>query len=183
MLNRYVVGPLCVLALFACARGEKAPASKLTVTSAAFRDGDSIPAQFTCDGPNQSPPLAWSGAPAKTASYAVIVHDPDAPNGGFTHWVAFDIPATVTSLPASVPKGDAPSQLGGGRQGQNSFGGTAGYGGPCPPKGAPHHYHFRVSALDTRLGLAPGVPPATVDGAVQQHEVARGELVATYARK
>ena len=155
----------------------------LTLTSPAFKNNEAIPAKFTCDGANHSPPLAWSGAPAKTASYALIVEDPDAPGGTFVHWVIYDLPAATTSLPEGVQRGESVSQLGGARQGAGGFKGQPGYGGPCPPKGPAHHYHFRLFALDKKLGLKPNASRDEVVGAMSGHELGRAELVGTYARK
>ena len=160
----------------------KTPVS-LSLTSPAFRDGSAIPTQFTCDGADRSPALTWSGASDGTASYALIVEDPDAPSGTFIHWVLYDVPANVHSLPEGVAKGPTVASLGGARQGQTGFKGTPGYGGPCPPKGPAHHYHFRLFALDKLLGLAPGASREDVVTAMRGHELARGELVGTYARQ
>lgn len=157
--------------------------STLALTSPAFHDGASIPPRFTCDDADHSPPLAWSGAPAPTAAYALIVQDPDAPGGTFVHWVIYDLPAATTSLPEGVPKDASLPQLGGARQGRNDFGGPPGYRGPCPPPGPAHHYHFRLFALDRTLGLAPGATRAEVADAMSGHELARAELVGTYARR
>lgn len=157
--------------------------TSLSVTSTAFKDGGAIPSQFTCDGADRSPALAWSGAPQNTAAYAIIVEDPDAPGGTFIHWVLYDIPATVRSLPEGIVKGDAIASLGTAKQGRTGFKGTPGYGGPCPPRGPAHHYHFRLFALDKVLGLPAGASRDEVVSAMRGHELARGELVATYARQ
>jgi Raf kinase inhibitor-like YbhB/YbcL family protein len=155
----------------------------LSLTSPAFKDGAAIPAQFTCDGGNRSPALSWSGAPDRTASYALLVEDPDAPGGTFVHWVIYDIPANVHSLPEGIAKGATVASLGAAKQGQTGFKGTPGYGGPCPPKGPAHHYHFRLFALDKSLGLESGASRDDVVKAMRGHELARGELVGTYARQ
>lgn len=158
--------------------------STLEVTSTAFGDGDPIPethvfAGFGCNGGNASPPLTWSNAPEGTASFALVVHDPDAPTGvGFFHWVALDVPANVTSIPAgwssSAPEGVV--------QGHTDFGGT-GYGGPCPPPGPAHRYHFTVYALDVpTLGLGDGATGALARFSIAQHALAKGRLTGTYAR-
>src|SRR5687767_1671363 len=102
----------------------------LRIVSEAFQDGETIPARYTCDGENVSPPLAWSEVPSGTASFAVIVDDPDAPTGLFTHWLAYDLPAQATGLPEQVPP--EPTLDNGARQGRNDFK-RIGYGGPCPP--------------------------------------------------
>src|SRR5207244_3871596 len=95
--------------------------TELSLTSAAFKDGAPIPVQFTCDGANDSPPITWADAPDNTASYAMIVEDPDAPGGTFIHWVLYDIPATTRALPQGVPRGPTVSTLGGAKQGKTSF--------------------------------------------------------------
>ena len=157
--------------------------TSLAVTSTAFKNGDAIPAQFTCDGADRSPPLAWSGAPKNTAAFALLVEDPDAPGGTFIHWVIYDIASSVSSMPEGVAKGETVSALGGARQGRTGFKGTPGYGGPCPPRGAAHHYHFRLFALDRTLGIPAGASRDDVMSAMRGHELARGELVGTYTRQ
>jgi Raf kinase inhibitor-like YbhB/YbcL family protein len=156
-----------------------ASASTFSIASGAFADGTAIPAQYTCSGAGTSPALRWSGAPSGTKSFALIMDDPDAPlQGGFTHWVAFDLPGSASALPANVPSGDIAS---GGRQGANGRGQPA-YTGPCPPAGAPHHYHFRLYALDAPLGLAAGASKAAVLAALQPHILAQAEIVGLYGR-
>jgi len=157
-----------------------APASSMAVTSTAFADGAVIPVGNTCSGASASPALSWSGAPAATKGYALIVDDPDAPlAGGFVHWLVYDLPASTTALEANAPDGP---DLAGGKQGANGRGATA-YAGPCPPVGsAPHHYHFRVYALDAPLGLAPGATRGDVQSALAGHLLAQGELVGLFSR-
>jgi hypothetical protein len=155
----------------------------LVLTSTAFQNGAPIPSRYTCDGADRSPPLAWSGAPPNTRSYVLLVEDPDAPGGTFVHWVVYDIPATITELPEGVPEGPSPPQLGGGHQGHTSFRGPPRYGGPCPPRGPAHHYHFRLYALDAPLRLPPGATRAQVAEAMREHVLASAELVGTYARQ
>src|SRR5438270_684375 len=126
----------------------------LQLTSSAFQPHGSIPKQFTCEGNNISPELAWKNAPAGTKSLALIVHDPDAPRpGGFTHWVAYNIPASISQIAENAPHDN--KLPGGGLQGKNDYGET-GYKGPCPPSGT-HHYYFYLYALDTELKLKPDV--------------------------
>ena len=153
----------------------------LSLASSAFRAGDAIPAMHTCDGSDRSPPLAWSGVPPHTAAFALIVGDPDAPGGTWVHWVLYDLPAGTTALTADVPKVDRPPALGGAAQGRNDFR-TVGYGGPCPPPGRAHHYSFRLYALGTTLGLAPGATKADLERAMAGRVLGRAELVGTYAR-
>ena len=156
--------------------------ASLSVTSSAFKNGGAIPRQFTCDGADRSPALAWSGAPQNTAAYALIVEDPDAPGGTFIHWVLYDIPANVQSLPEGIAKGESVSTLGA-KQGRTGFKDAPGYGGPCPPRGPAHHYHFRLFALDKPLGIPAGASRDDVVAAMRGHELARGELIGTYARQ
>ena len=162
-------------------------ATTLTLTSADVHDGGTIALTHVynasgCTGQDLSPALAWSGAPAATRSFALTVHDPDAPHpGGFWHWVAYDIPAATTSLPrgAGRASGGMPS---GARQGRNDFGDSA-YDGPCPPPGTPHHYNFVLSALDvSSLNLPAGAAPAQVSFAVATHTLATAKLTGLYGR-
>jgi Raf kinase inhibitor-like YbhB/YbcL family protein len=159
----------------------------LTVASAVFRDGQTIPASavfddFGCTGSNESPDLAWSGAPAGTKSFAVTIHDPDAPTTvGWVHWVLFDIPAGVTSLPAGA---GARKRAGvGATHGCTDFG-FSHYGGPCPPPGDPaHHYHLTVWALDIEsLGVDSSTTYAKFRFITRGHVLASAEIVGLYAR-
>ena len=153
---------------------EQATLAKLGLISAAFHDGQPIPAQYTCDGAGRSPPLAWGEPPSGTKNFALVVDDPDAPSGLFRHWGVYDIPASVRSIAAGQEIGT---------QAVNGFG-KPGYGGPCPPSGSgAHHYHFKLYALDTeKLGLRPGSSVPQVESEARKHAVARGELIGTYER-
>jgi Raf kinase inhibitor-like YbhB/YbcL family protein len=148
--------------------------AKLSLTSAAFRDGQAIPTQFTCDGANKSPPLAWDEPAKGTKSFALILDDPDAPGGTFRHWGAFDISAAARSIPAGQAAG---------AQAINSKS-QPGYTGPCPPKGnGPHHYRFKLYALGVEhLGLAPSAKVEQVENEAQKHLLGEGKLTATYER-
>src|SRR5512143_456320 len=129
-----------------------------TLTISAFAEGGLIPAKFTCEGANVSPELRWNDAPAGTRSFALIVDDPDAPVGTFTHWVLFDIPADRAALAMGTGAIGVP--------GKNDFG-RAGYGGPCPPRGhGPHRYYFTLYALDiASLKLKAGADRRKVEAA------------------
>jgi Raf kinase inhibitor-like YbhB/YbcL family protein len=154
--------------------------SSLTITSSAFTDGAAIPVPYTCKVPNpESPPLNWRGVPGNAKTLVLIVKDPDAPHGTFIHWVVYNLPATLTGLDANVPP--TPKLANGGLQGANSLN-HIGYKGPCPPPGAPHHYHFELSALDTALDLQPGASAAQVEEAAKGHVKASGDIVGTFAR-
>lgn len=149
------------------------------LTSSAFASGAPIPKQYTCDSADQSPPLQWSDAPAGTQSLALIVEDPDAPGGTFVHWVLYRIAPEPTALPAALPKQAEFAE--GMRQGRNSFR-RVGYGGPCPPRGATHHYHFHLYALNRPLDLTPGASVSEVRAAMTGQIIAEAELIGIYGR-
>ena len=175
----------CVVAaalLFAAAalRGYRvyiARGQTMHLTSTSFQN--QIPAKFTCSGANISPQLAWSAPPAKTASLALIVTDPNAPRGTWVHWVLYNLPAGTRALPEGLSAlGQLPD---GALQGRNDFG-EIGYGGPCPPPGSPHHYVFTLYALDAKLNLPVGATRAQVEAALQGHILASGRLVGLFQR-
>jgi Raf kinase inhibitor-like YbhB/YbcL family protein len=142
---------------------------KLSVSSPAFMPGENIPTRFTCDGENLSPKLEINNLPPETVSLALIVEDPDAPNGTWTHWIVWDIPPTNTIEENSLP----------GVQGLNDFG-TLVYGGPCPTIGT-HRYFFRVYALDTKLDLKEGSTREEMMKALEYHVIGSGELMGNYS--
>lgn len=154
---------------------DNATISKISVSSDAFRDGQPIPPQFTCDGANQSPRIRWGEPPAGTKSFAFVIEDPDAPGGTFRHWGVFNIPASARSLGGGLQIGTEVS---------NDFG-KPGYGGPCPPEGkGAHHYHFRLFALGAeRLALGSDARVLDVEKEARKHAVAEGELIGTYERR
>ena len=145
----------------------------MTITSEAVMADGTIARQYTCDGANISPPLTFSDIPEGTESLALVVDDPDAPNGVFTHWMYFDMsPATL-----QIVENDKPLT---GRAGLNSFG-TTDYGGPCPPDGS-HRYFFKLYAMDATLDLPEGVSREELLQAVAEHQIDAAELMGTYAR-
>lgn len=163
------------------ATGETADAREsgtLVVTSTAFDEGGTIPAEYTCTGANTAPPLAWTGAPEGTASFAIIVDDPDAPReGGFDHWVMYDVPPDVTSFPAG-----SDAEALGAVAGANGTGGTT-FIGSCPPPGdEPHRYRYHVYALDTTLELAEGATKQQVLDAMEGQVLADGVLTGLFGR-
>ncbi len=148
--------------------------AKMKITSSAFQEGGNIPSKFTCDGADANPALRFEGAPAEAKSLALIVDDPDAPVGLFTHWLVWNIdPKTTEIVENSAPVGAV--------QGTNDFP-KKGYGGPCPPSGT-HRYYFKVFALDQTLDLKPRAKRAEVDAAMRGHVIAQGELMGRYSRK
>ena len=158
---------LAAIALFAAA------GTKMKITSSAFQEGGNIPSKFTCDGANTNPPLQIFDVPAEAKSLVLVMDDPDAPSGLFTHWAVWNISPQATAIAeGSTPKGV---------QGTNDFG-KSGYGGPCPPSGA-HRYYFRVFALDRELDLRSGAKRSQLDAAMKGHVIAQGELMGRYSRK
>jgi Raf kinase inhibitor-like YbhB/YbcL family protein len=152
----------------------------LELSSPAFSHNGPIPQEHTCDGDDKPPPLQWSGAPARTASLALIVDDPDAPDPAapqrtFVHWVLYDLPRNATSL---ARDGSAPPA--GARDGLNDWKRT-GYGGPCPPIGR-HRYFFKLYALDTQLGHLGQPTKAELERAMRDHILEQTELVGFYER-
>lgn len=165
--------------------GEQAPAA-ITVTSATLKANETIPRDHTADGRNVSPAISWSGAPAATKQFALIMDDPDAQFGGgnFVHWVVYKIPAAAKGLPAELPMDatlTAPPEIAGAIQGLSGFR-RPGYRGPAPPAGKPHHYTFTVYALDAELPLAEGLNKAGLLKAMEGHIIGQGSLVAIYER-
>ena len=149
------------------------------LTSSAFSNEGTIPANYTCDGSDMSPPLAWSGAPAGTKSYALVVDDPDAPSGTWVHWVVWNIPATVNALAENVAKtAELPD---GTRQGISDFK-RPGWGGPCPPSGT-HRYYFKLYALDALLVVSAPATKRDLETAMKDHILGQATLLGTYTRK
>ncbi len=153
--------------------------SAMQIISTAFSEGSSIPRQYTCDGANISPPLAWQDVPAGAQSLALIVADPDAPSGTFYHWLIFNLPASSAGLPEGLPPTGATVPAGA-VQGTSSFR-KPGYGGPCPPSGV-HRYYFTLYALDTRLGLQARATASDLQAAMQGHLLAQARLMGRYRR-
>ena len=144
-----------------------------TLRSSAFADGDEIPRQFTCDWDNVSPPLAWSQTPPGTKSFALIMADPDAPGGTFTHWLLYDVPASTIEIDGHVA----------GHMLANDFG-RPGYGGPCPPRGhGPHRYVFTLYAVDVPALEVQGQTRGALERALRPHTLATARLVGRYERK
>ena len=169
-----IIAGLTVAAVILSASVFAAPIAKMKITSEAFNSGGNIPSQFTCDGSDANPPLRVEGAPAGAKSLALIVDDPDAPSGLFTHWLVWNIdPKTSDIRENNTPSGAV--------QGTNDFG-KIGYGGPCPPSGT-HRYNFKVFALDQLINLKPGARRAEVDAALRGHIIGQGELMGRYSRK
>lgn len=148
--------------------------------SSAFKEGSGIPVRFTCEGEDVSPPLGWKQPPAGTRAFALIVEDPDAPAGVWTHWVAYNVPAETNSMGENVPK--TATLPNGTLQGTSSFG-RVGYGGPCPPPGKAHRYFFRLYALDSLLNVKAGASKQEVLDAMKGHILGKAELMGRFKRQ
>jgi Raf kinase inhibitor-like YbhB/YbcL family protein len=155
--------------------GKATPATAFRISSPAFQEGQPIPKQYTCEGEDTPPRLDWSHAPEDTRSFALIVDDPDAPSGTWTHWLLYDVPATTTHLDAQSARI--------GKTLENDFE-KPGYGGPCPPKGhGPHHYRFTLYALDTDTVAVDGDTREALEDALRSHTIASTRLIGTYERR
>ena len=147
------------------------------IFSNSFAEGGWIPELHSCQGADLSPPLEWSGEPEGVRSFALVVEDPDAPSGTFCHWLVYDIPPDTHNLAQGLKPGSV------GVSGTNDFG-RPGYGGPCPPKGSPHRYYFRVYALDINtLCLGPGVGRGKLLQAVKGHTLAETWCMGRFQRR
>ncbi|HID74936.1 MAG TPA: YbhB/YbcL family Raf kinase inhibitor-like protein [Planctomycetaceae bacterium] len=166
------------------------PGSAIQLTSTAFADGQPIPAKYTEDGDDLSPPLAWSNLPEGTEELALICDDPDAPSPSrpapepWVHWVIYKIPADTTELAEGIPRQQQLDKPAGAMQGVNSWSSdNIGYRGPAPPAGSgKHRYFFKLYALDAKLDLKPGASKAELRQAMEGHVLGTGQLVGTYQR-
>ena len=173
---------LPLLAIAGCGAGKEEKSmngssdlAHFAITSSDFADGQPIPEVHSCDGEDRSPALQWADPPEGTKSLALIVDDPDAPSGTFHHWGAYDIPSSARSIAAGEAAGKPAT----------NDGGKSGYMGPCPPNGhGPHHYRFKLYALDVdRLDVAAGAKIPEVEAAAQKHQIGLAQLTGTYERK
>lgn len=166
--------------------GKTAPsegtAMTFALTSPAFTHDARIPKQYTGEGTDLSPPLEWAATPEATKAFALICDDPDAPRGTWDHWLIWSIPADRRKLAEGVARTETLPELGGARQGRNSWP-KIGYNGPMPPPGhGTHHYHFVLYALDAPLDLAPGAAKAALQKAMKGRVLAEARLMGTYSR-
>jgi len=164
-------------------------AAAFKIETAAFKPGGDIPAKYTCSGEDVSPALTWTNPPAGAKGFALIVEDPDAPGGTFTHWMVINMKADTRELPEGINKTGnilqgSPRKGGGGMQNTNDFG-RIGYNGPCPPPGKPHRYFFRLYALDAPLGFRAGRTDTrrAIEQAIKGHILAEAEVMGKYQRQ
>jgi Raf kinase inhibitor-like YbhB/YbcL family protein len=173
-----LVGGLSLVALVASSAASAVTSLRFTSASD-VHPARSVPRRFTCDGQDVSPRLVWRGVPKRAKELALVLEDPDAPGGTFTHWLVYGLSASATNWGgvgwSAYPPGGPP------RQGRNDFG-RIGYGGPCPPPGQTHRYVFRLLALSAKVVLRRGADRASFDRAVAHHVLAEARLTATYAR-
>ncbi|RLJ70797.1 PBP family phospholipid-binding protein [Hydrogenivirga caldilitoris] len=169
-----------ILPTFLIAAATVLGGENMKLESTAFKEGEVIPVKYTCEGIDVSPPITWSGAPAGTRSFVLIMDDPDAPIGTFTHWVVYDIPSDVGGFAEDLPK---VKEIEGIKQGLNDFG-YIGYGGPCPPKGHGYHrYFFKLFALDIdNVGLPPGASRQQVEERMKGHILGEASFMGRYKR-
>jgi len=177
---------VAVMVLMTGAAWAQTPAT-ITVTSPTLQANEVVPIDHTADGKNVSPALSWTGAPAATKQFALVYDDPDVVFGGqtFVHWVVYKIPGTAKGLPPELPMEAVlagPPEIAGTIQGLSGFK-RAGYRGPAPPPGKPHHYTWTVYALDAELPLEPGLNRNQLMEAMKGHIIGQGALVAIYERK
>ena len=175
---------------FGLSRPAPVEAASFTLTSTAFKNNGAVPQKYSfnqmgCTGENVSPPLEWKNPPAGTKSFALMVHDPDAPTGsGWWHWVVYNIPADTKTLPAGAGAADGKALPKGAAQGNTDFG-SPGYGGPCPPQGSgDHHYNFTLFALKVdKLDVPPNATAALVGFFANANALGKAKLTGVYARK
>jgi Raf kinase inhibitor-like YbhB/YbcL family protein len=160
-------------------KARKGGSMAFVIQSLAFTEGSAIPKKYSCEGADLSPGLSWEGAPAGSAAFSLIVDDPDAPAGTWTHWIAWNIPAAANALPEGVAK--VPQLGDGSRQGLNDFR-RVGYNGPCPPGGKVHRYYFKLYALDGKLDLKAGASRQELERAMHGHVLAEARAMGTYRR-
>ncbi len=153
--------------------------SSFTITIPAFPNGANIPTRYTCSGANVSPIVQFGKPPQGTVTLAVIVEDPDAPGGLFIHWLLYNLAPDLEALPEGIQAGAQVSGIG--TQGKSGFG-SNGYGGPCPPPGTPHHYHFRAYALDLAPNLPAGLTAAQLKSRINGHVLADADWVGLFQR-
>jgi Raf kinase inhibitor-like YbhB/YbcL family protein len=185
----FAIALLAVTMVAGCFRQQKAssevappqtptPSNIFKLSSPAFKEGEPIPRQYTCDGVNVSPGLEWIAVPKTAKTITIIADDPDAPSGTFTHWVLYNLPSETMGMIENVPATE--NLKSGGNQGENDFE-KVGYGGPCPPSGT-HRYFFKIYALDDELPLKAGAKKAEVEKAMEGHIVGQAQLMGTYKR-
>jgi Raf kinase inhibitor-like YbhB/YbcL family protein len=180
-MRSVVTRTLLILAAAACASTGPHPSAppgvtvaSITVTSHSFAPNATIPIENTCDGKDVSPQLTWSAPPEGTKALVVLLEDPDASGSEFTHWLVFNVPPDITSIPEGADAAATHGTLG-----TNSFPDVS-YRGPCPSHGEAHHYVFRVFAVNTLLPVQEGATRGALDTAMSGHVLGEGSLTGTF---
>lgn len=181
-----LVSGLMLIAFTGCKEQIQTPpitqkSMEIKLSTTAFKEGEKIPDKYSCKGEDISPYLKWEGTPENTKSFALILYDPDAPGGDFTHWLIYNIPKTITELKENITADSLKDSLQGAIQGPNGFG-SIGYGGPCPPQGAAHRYIFELYSLDTELNLDSNVSKNSFEKTIVGHVLGSGKLAGTFVR-
>lgn len=166
---------ICLILVFPFTAGSAN--NKIQIHSVAFSDNQKIPSVHSCDGKDISPELKWNYKNGRIKTFAITCTDPDAPGGTFVHWLVYNIPSGTDMLPAAFPKDGSRTNI---RQGKNDFGDT-GYNGPCPPKGRPHHYIFKIYALDIGISEA-GMQLPELTKKMEGHIIAQGQVTGLYQK-
>jgi Raf kinase inhibitor-like YbhB/YbcL family protein len=179
-----LITAICLIAvlLAGCSleeRPQQAGKTGLSIKSTTFQEGGKIPDKYTCQGQDVSLPLTWSEPPEGTKSFVLIMDDPDAPRGLFTHWLIYNIPPETSNLAEAVPNDDQLQN--GALQGENDSG-NIGYSGPCPSPGNAHRYQFTLYALDRVLDIPSGVKRKELDSAMKSHILTQTRLTGRYSR-
>ena len=180
-MPRLLIEFLICMVLLCATAAQGGEIMSFRIESPDFKEGESIPQRFGCDGQDISPGLVWADPPEGTRSFVLTVEDPDAPMGVFVHWVIYDLPSSARGLEQGIKGSDA--RLKGAKQGKTSFG-QSHYGGPCPPRGhGTHRYIFTLRALDIpALDVAPGSKKGIVEKAMKGHVLAEARTTGTYQR-
>ncbi len=177
-MKNLIIFIIFILIIFVgCSKKEVKEYKKIILKSSVLKENEIIQEKYSCDGEDVSPHLQWESIPCGTKSFCIIMDDPDAPSGVFTHWIIFNIPSNYMSLPENFPK--LPELENGIKQGKNDFN-KIGYNGPCPPKNLTHHYRFKIYALDIILNLNSGIKINELMKAIENHILGKGELICIY---
>lgn len=181
MVNAFVLVAIAAL-VAGCAAGEDSPVKQAaggswTLSSPAFKQGAPVPVRFTCEGPNVSPPLEWTEPPAGTKALVLVMDDPDAPRGTWTHWAVAGLAPSLRKLPEALTKTPEGAVMF-----ENDAGKRA-YFGPCPPPGKMHHYHFKLFALREQPKLDPATRAREVEKKIASLVIGKAELIGTYERR
>lgn len=177
-MKKLLILIILVLILIGCNKKIEKEYEKIILKSSILKENEMIPQKYSCDGEDISPPLEWENVPEKTLSFCIIMEDPDAPGGIFTHWIIFNIPQNYRSLPENFPK--LPELANGIKQGKNDFN-KIGYNGPCPPKSSKHRYKFTIYALDKILDIESGIKRNEILKEINNHILGKGELICLYS--